>query len=152
VRVVEGSRDAKGLRFGIVVARFNDFVTERLLQGALDTLRLHGAAETDITVVRVPGSMEIPIVARRLAASGVDAVVALGCVIRGETSHFDLVAGAASQGVVDVALETGVPVSFGVITADDVDQATERAGGKVGNRGADAALAAIETARVLREI
>ncbi len=152
MRVVEGSRDAKGLRFGIVVARFNDFVTERLLQGALDTLRLHGAAETDITVVRVPGSMEIPIVARRLAASGVDAVVALGCVIRGETSHFDLVAGAASQGVVDVALETGVPVSFGVITADDVDQATERAGGKVGNRGADAALAAIETARVLREI
>jgi len=152
VRVVEGSRDAKGLRFGIVVARFNDFVTNRLLEGAVETLRLHGALDTDITVVRVPGSLEIPLAARRLAASGVHAVVALGCVIRGGTPHFEYVAGATSRGVVDVAAQTGVPVTFGVITAESLEQATDRAGGKVGNRGAEAALAAIEMARVLGDI
>ena len=152
MRLVEGSRDAKGLRFGIVVARFNDFVTNRLLEGALDTLRLHGVADEDLTVVRVPGALEIPLAAKRLATSGCDAVVALGCVIRGGTPHFEYVAGAASRGVVDVASETGVPVTFGIITADTLEQATDRAGGKIGNRGAEAALAAIEMARALGEI
>jgi 6,7-dimethyl-8-ribityllumazine synthase len=152
VRVVEGSKEAKGLRFGIVVARFNDFVTNRLLDGALETLRLHGALDEDVTVVRVPGSLEIPLAARKLALAGVHAVIALGCVIRGGTPHFEYVAGAASRGVVDVSVAVGVPVTFGVITADTLEQATERAGGKVGNRGAEAALAAIEMARVLQEI
>jgi 6,7-dimethyl-8-ribityllumazine synthase len=152
VRVVEGSKDAKGLRFGIVVARFNDFVTNRLLDGALEALRLHGARDEDVTVVRVPGSMEIPLAARRLAKSGVDAVVALGCVLRGGTPHFEYVASAASRGVVEAAGDTGVPVTFGVITADTLEQAMDRAGGKVGNRGAEAAVAAVEMARALREI
>lgn len=151
MRVIEGSKAANGLRFGVVVARFNDFVTNRLLDGALQTLQLHGAADSDIVVVRVPGALEIPLAAKKLAA-GVDAVVTLGCVIRGGTPHFEYVAGAASRGVVEVSVATGVPVTFGVITADTLEQATDRAGGKVGNRGAEAALAAIEMARALREI
>ena len=152
-RVISGDLDGKGLRVGIVVSRFNDFICERLLEGALDCLRRHGVAPSDIVVAQVPGALEIPVAARRLARSGRhDAVVVLGCVIRGETSHYDQVCAEVARGTAAVALEAGLPVTFGVLTTDDLRQAIERAGAKGGNKGWDAALAALEMASLFRQI
>lgn len=145
--------DATGLRVGIVVSRFNGFIAERLLEGALDALVRHGAADGDITVVRVPGAFEIPLVTQKLATSGkYDAVICLGAVIRGATPHFDYVASEVSKGVAQVSLKTGVPVAFGVLTTDSIEQAVERAGTKAGNKGFDAAMTAIETANLLKVV
>jgi 6,7-dimethyl-8-ribityllumazine synthase len=152
-RVVVGGLDGKGLRVGIVVARFNDFISERLLQGALDCLLRHGVSEKEITVARVPGAFEIPVTARRMALSKRhDAVVCLGCVIRGETSHYDQVCAEVARGVAAAALEAGLPITFGVLTTENLHQAIERAGAKGGNKGWDAALAAIEMVSLFRAL
>ncbi len=152
-RVVEGALQAKGMRFGIVVSRFNDFINRRLLEGALDALARHGADEGMITVARVPGSFEIPLMAKKLAASGAyDAVICLGAVIRGATPHFEYISAEVTKGIAQVALETGLPVSFGILTTDTIEQAIERAGTKSGNKGWDAALAAIEMVNVLKTV
>ncbi len=148
-----GKLDATGMRIGIVVGRFNDVVSQRLLEGAMDILVRHGAKEADIVVAWVPGAFEIPVAARELAEHGnVDAVVCLGVVIRGETAHFDLVAGEAARGVASVHPATGIPAGFGVVTAETLEQALDRAGGKAGNKGADAALAAVEMVSLLRTL
>ena len=153
VDVHKGKLDASGMRVGIVVARFNELVSQRLLEGAVDALVRHGADDENLTVVWVPGSFEIPIAARTLAEQGdVDAIVCLGAVIRGETAHFDYVAGEAARGVAAVHAATGVPAGFGVLTVDTLEQALDRAGGKHGNKGADAALAAVEMVNLLREL
>lgn len=150
---IRGDFQARGRRFAVVVARFNELVTSRLLAGALDCLRAHGIAEEDLVVAWVPGAFELPVVARRLATSGAyDGVVCLGAVIRGETPHFDHVAGQAATGIREAAEETGVPVIFGVLTTDTFEQAMDRAGGKHGNKGWDAAMAAMETASVLDQL
>jgi 6,7-dimethyl-8-ribityllumazine synthase len=152
-RMVEGNLTAKGFAFGIVASRFNDFITTRLLEGALDALRRHGADEDKITVARVPGSFEIPLVAKRMAASRqYDAVICLGTVIRGATPHFEYIASEVAKGVAMAGLETGVPIAFGVLTTDSIEQAVERAGTKAGNKGFDAACSAIEMANLLREL
>ncbi len=152
-RTYEGKVLAKGKRFGIVVARFNEFVSERLLEGALDGLLRHGADEKDITVVRVPGSFEIPYAANKLAKSKkFDAVICLGAIIRGTTPHFEYVASAVAKGVASTSLATGVPTIFGVITADSIEQAIERAGTKEGNKGRDAAISAIEMADLFAQL
>jgi 6,7-dimethyl-8-ribityllumazine synthase len=152
-KVLEGQLAAQGLRFAIVVSRFNSLVTQRLLEGALDALRRHGADENAITVVYVPGSFEIPLAAKRLAQSGAfDAVICLGCIIRGDTPHFEYVASEAAKGIAQVALETGVPTIFGVVTADTLEQALERAGAKAGNRGFEAAMTAMEMANLMRQL
>jgi 6,7-dimethyl-8-ribityllumazine synthase len=141
------------LSFGIVASRFNEFITARLLDGALDSLRRHGAEEDRITVVRVPGSFEIPLLAKRLAASRqYDAIICLGTVIRGATPHFEYIAGEVAKGIAIAGLETGVPIAFGVLTTDSIEQAVERAGTKAGNKGFDAACSAIEMANLLREL
>ena len=153
MRTFEGRLDATDLRVAIVVSRFNELITRPLLDGALDSLRRHGADEERISVAWVPGAFEIPSVARRLACSGAfDAVVCLGAVIRGATPHFDHVANQAAAGVARAGYDSGVPVIFGVLTTDTIEQAIERAGTKAGNKGADAALAAIEMANVLRQL
>ncbi len=150
VTFLDGDLCVQGARFGIVVSRFNDFITERLQGAAIDTLVRHGAKATDITVARVPGAFELPMAAQRLAASGkVDAVLALGCVIRGATPHFDYVCSEATKGIGAVAQQTGVPVAFGLLTVDSIEQAIERAGTKAGNKGVDAALTAIEMVNLL---
>lgn len=142
---IEGTLAAGGHSYGIVVSRFNSIVTEQLLNGALDCLIRHGAQETSITVVRCPGSFEIPQLAARLARSGrYTAVICLGCIIRGETPHFDYIASEVTKGIGTIALETGVPIAFGVLTTDNLQQALERAGAKAGNKGWDAAATAIE--------
>ncbi|MEX0601649.1 MAG: 6,7-dimethyl-8-ribityllumazine synthase [Rhodothermales bacterium] len=152
-KTIEGSHVAGDARFAIVVSRFNELVTERLLSGALDTLRRHGANVDEATVVWCPGAVEIPLVAKKLAESGAyDAVICLGAVIRGATPHFDLVCSSVTSGTTQATLETGVPVIFGVITTDTIEQALERAGSKAGNKGADAAVAAIEMVNLLRQI
>lgn len=152
-KINEGGLSAKGLKFALVVSRFNDFISEKLLSGALDTLTRSGASDSDIEVFRVPGSFEMPVVAKTLARrGGFDAIICLGCVIRGDTPHFDYVAGEAAKGVAKVALEYECPVSFGVITADNLEQAIERAGTKSGNKGRDAALTAVEMANLLKTI
>ena len=152
-KTLEGLLQAQGMRFALVVGRFNDFIGGKLMEGALDTLKRHGASEDDIAVAWVPGSFEIPLVAKKLAASGkYDAVITLGAVIRGATPHFDYVAAEVSKGVAQVGMQTGVPVIFGVLTTDSIEQAIERAGTKAGNKGADAALAAIEMVDLLRKI
>jgi 6,7-dimethyl-8-ribityllumazine synthase len=153
VDVHTGKLDATGMRFGIVVGRFNDIVSQRLLEGAVDALVRHGARDADLVVAWVPGSFEIPVAARELAEHGnVDGVICLGVVIRGETAHFDLVAGEAARGVGTVHAATGIPASFGVVTAENLEQALDRAGGKSGNKGADAAMAAVEMVSLLRAI
>lgn len=150
---IQGELLARDLRFGLVAARFNDFVVELLVRGALDALKRHGVREQQIEIVRVPGAFDIPVVARKLALSRrFDALVALGAVIRGETPHFDYVAGECAGGIARIALETGVPVAFGVLTTDTVEQAMDRAGGKAGNKGADSALVAMEMANLLRRL
>ncbi len=153
MKIIEGDLQAKGLRFGIVVSRFNDFITTRLLDGALDALRRHGAVENDIEIVKVPGSFEIPFIAKRLAEKrSYDAIICLGAIIRGATPHFEYVASEVSKGIAMVSLETGVPVAFGIITADTIEQAIERAGSKSGNKGWDAAMVAIEIAQVIKKL
>jgi 6,7-dimethyl-8-ribityllumazine synthase len=149
-RIIEGSFEARGLRIGIVVGRFNETIGKRLLEGAEDCLRRHGVRAEDITVVWVPGAFEIPLAAQRLAASGeVDAVITLGAVIRGETPHFDYVAGHAANATGRTSVETGIPITFGVLTTEDSEQARERSGGKAGNKGFEAALAALEMASLM---
>jgi 6,7-dimethyl-8-ribityllumazine synthase len=151
--VFAGELNARGMRFGIAVSRFNDFITEPLLSAAVATLRHYGAAEQDVRIVRVPGAFELPLAAQRLAVAGkYDAVIALGCVIRGGTPHFEYVAGECAAGLTQVALKFDVPVCFGVLTTDTIEQAQERAGGKEGNKGADAAMTAIEMVQVLRQL
>ena len=152
-KVTEGQLSSKGLRFAIVVARFNSFITERLLAGALDALARTGCAESDIEIVKVPGSWEMPVVARELAGSKRhDAIICLGAVIRGDTPHFDYVAGEAAKGLGRVAAQTGVPVAFGVLTCNTLEQAIDRAGAKGGNKGFDAAMTAVEMADLLRRL
>ena len=152
-KVTEGQLLSKGLRFAIVVARFNSFITERLLGGALDALRRTGCGDDDIEIVKVPGSWEMPVVARVLAGrKKYDAIICLGAVIRGDTPHFDYVAGEAVKGLAQVASETGVPVAFGVLTCNTLEQAIDRAGAKSGNKGFDAAMTAIEMADLLRRL
>jgi 6,7-dimethyl-8-ribityllumazine synthase len=153
MKVHKGYLDASGRKFTIVVSRFNEFITQKLLEGALDCLRRHGAGEEDLEVVWVPGAFEIPYVAKKIAEGGsCDGIICLGAVIRGATPHFDYVAGEVSKGVARIALETGVPTVYGVITADSIEQAVERAGTKVGNRGFDAALATIELVDLYRKL
>lgn len=149
--IKEGQLQAQGLKFALVVSRFNSLVTDKLLEGALDCLRRHGAREDDITVVKVPGSWELPLVADRLAGSKqVDAVVALGALVRGETPHFDYIAAECAKGLAQVALQHKLPVVFGVLTCDTMEQALDRAGGKGGNKGWEAAASAIEMAQLWR--
>ncbi len=153
IKTVEGDLDARGLRFGIVASRFNDFIVDRLLNGALEALLKHGANPEDIEVVRVPGAFETPLALQKLATSRRhDALIALSCVIRGATPHFDFVAGEASRGVAHVSTSHQIPVGYGVLTVDTIEQAIERAGTKAGNRGADAARSAIEMVTLLRQI
>jgi 6,7-dimethyl-8-ribityllumazine synthase len=151
--LIEGELAAAGLRIACIAARFNEFVVDPLVEGAVATLRRHGVPASHIEVIRVPGAFEIPLVARKLALSGrYDALIALGAVIRGDTPHFDYVAGECAAGIARAALDSGVPVAFGVLTTDTLEQATDRAGGKDGNKGADAALTAIEMANLLRRL
>ncbi len=149
----EGDLNASGKRFALVVSRYNEFFSSRLLSGAQDCLLRHGASAEDVEIFRVPGSFELPLVAKRAAETGkFHAVVCLGAVLRGQTSHFDFVAAEVAKGVSHVSLETGVPTIFGVITTETIEQAVDRSGARAGNRGADAALAAIEMANLLEEI
>ena len=149
---IKGNLSAKGLRLGIVVSRFNSFITERLLAGALDALARAGADDKKIEVVRVPGSFEIPVAAKTLAQTcRYDAVICLGCIIAGETQHFDYLSSEVTRGIQLAAIETGVPLAFGVLTTDTLEQAIERAGAKSGNKGAEAALAAVEMANLLKK-
>jgi 6,7-dimethyl-8-ribityllumazine synthase len=153
MKTVEGALDASGLRIGIVVSRFNSFICESLLSGAKDVLLRHGAKESQITIVRVPGSFEIPVVCKKLALSNAfDGLVALGAVIRGSTNHYDLVCAEVSKGISSVMLETSIPIGFGVITTDTIEQAIERAGTKAGNKGAEAALSTIEMVRIIKSL
>ena len=150
VDYIEGHLKGDGKKFGIVVARFNSFISEKLLEGALDSLLRSGVAETDIEVVRVPGAYEIPLIAKKLAASQkYDALICLGAVIRGATPHFDVVVNEVSKGTAQVSLDTGVPVLFGVLTTETIEQAIERAGTKAGNKGGEVAIAAIEMANII---
>jgi 6,7-dimethyl-8-ribityllumazine synthase len=152
-KIIQGDLSGKGLKFGIIAARFNDFITSRLVDGALDGLQRHGVAEADIEIVRVPGAYEIPLAARMLAQSRkFHAIICLGAVIRGATPHFEYVSAEVSKGVASVSLETGLPVIFGVLTTDTIEQAIERAGTKSGNKGWDAALSAIEMANVMKQL
>jgi 6,7-dimethyl-8-ribityllumazine synthase len=153
MKVIQGELQAKGLKFGIVVGRFNDFITGRLLDGAVDALLRHGAKDEDIDVVKVPGAFEIPLAAKKMASKGsYNAIICLGAVIRGATPHFDYVASEVSKGVASASLETGLPIAFGVITSDTIEQAVERAGTKSGNKGFDAAMTAIEMAQVMKKL
>ena len=151
--IIEGYISGKGLKFGIVAARFNEFIVGKLVSGALDTLHRHETADGDIDVAWVPGAFEIPIVAKKMAESGkYDAVLCLGAVIRGSTTHYDYVCNEVSKGVAQVGLQTGVPTIFGVVTTENIEQAIERAGTKAGNKGADAAMAAMEMASLLGKL
>lgn len=152
MRTLEGNITGQGLKFGIIIARFNELITGKLLEGALDALRRHGALEDNISVVWVPGSLEIPAAAKRLAKQGgYDAIICLGAIIKGGTSHYELVAGQCAKGIAQVGLEVETPVIFGVVTAETLEQAIERAGTKAGNRGADAAISAMEMANLYRQ-
>ncbi len=152
-RIIEGGLDGAGARIGIVVSRFNDFLTGKLLSGSLDCLVRHGVAPESVTIVKVPGSFETPLAVNKLARSGnFDAVIALGAIIRGATPHFEYVAAETTKGVATVMLETGVPVAFGVLTVDSIEQGIERSGTKSGNKGFDAALSAIEMINLVKEL
>jgi len=153
VRIIEGQLTASGHSFGIVVSRFNSLVTKQLLDSTLDCLQRHGASEKDVTIVYSPGSFEIPQVALRLARSNsVDGIICLGCVIRGETPHFDYIASEVAKGTAEIAMQTGIPVAFGVLTTENLAQALERAGAKAGNKGWDAAMSAIELVNVSEQL
>ena len=152
-KIIEGALNAKGMRFSIVVSRFNDFINAKLLDGALDALSRHGADDDNISIVKVPGSFEIPLVAQKLANSGnVDAIICLGAVIRGATPHFEYISAEVTKGIAKVTLDSGIPVSFGILTTDNIEQAIERAGTKSGNKGWDAALAAVEMVNLLKAV
>lgn len=152
-QIIEGVLSAQGKKIALVVSRFNEFISSKLLEGAVDCLVRHGAADKDLTVIRVPGSFEIPLAAQKAAQAGsYDAVICLGAVIRGQTPHFDYVAAEVSKGIAHVGLQTGIPVMFGIITADSLEQAIERAGTKAGNKGWDAAMGAIEMIDVLKKV
>jgi len=149
----EGELQAEGLKFAIIVSRFNDFITSKLLDGAVDALVRHGSSEKNIDVIKVPGAFEIPLIAKIVAEKkSHDAVICLGTVIRGATPHFDYVAGEAAKGIATASMETGTPIAFGVITSDNIEQAVERAGSKSGNKGWDAAMVAIEMAQLLKKL
>jgi 6,7-dimethyl-8-ribityllumazine synthase len=153
MKTIEGKLDGKGLRFGIVIARFNEFISGKLLSGCLDGLNRHGADEKNIDIVWSPGAFELPLLAKKLAQSGkYDVVICLGAIIRGATPHFDYVAAEVAKGIAHVGIETGIPVIFGVLTTDNIEQAIERAGTKGGNKGFDAALAAIEMVHLMKAI
>lgn len=153
MKTLEGKLLAEGLKIGIVVARFNEFITSKLLSGAEDTLRRHGANEDDITVAWVPGAFEIPLIAKKMAKSGkYDGIIALGAVIRGATSHYDYVCNEVSKGIALVNMETEVPTAFGVVTTENIEQAVERAGTKAGNKGSDAAMAVIEMVNLAKQL
>ena len=153
IRTLQGDLLARDLRFAIVAARFNDAIVENLVRGAVDALIRHGASEKQIEIIRVPGAYDLPFIARRIAmAKRADAIIALGCVIRGATPHFDYVAGQCASGLARAADDSGVPISFGVLTTENIDQALERAGTKAGNKGADAAMVALEMANLLRRL
>ncbi len=152
IKTIEADMIVRGARFGLLVARWNSFVVESLLEGAIDALVRHGAAQSDLQIVRVPGAFEMPIAAQKMAASGnYDAIVALGAVIRGGTPHFEYVAGEATKGMAQVSLQSGVPLTFGLLTVDSIDQAIERSGTKAGNKGAEAAMSAIEMVNLLKQ-
>jgi len=153
IKTNEGNLVAKGLKFSIVVSRFNEFITSKLLGAAIDGIIRHGGSEEDIEITWVPGAFEIPVIAQKLASKGsADAVICLGAIIRGATPHFDYVCAEASKGVSKVALDTGVPVIFGIVTTDTIEQAVERAGTKAGNKGYDAAVSAIEMANLIKKL
>jgi len=153
IRTIEGQMNAEGLSFAILAARFNDTIVDRLVGGAVDYLTRHGAKKEDLTLVRVPGAFEMPLAAKKLAASGkYAAIICLGAVVRGHTPHFDFVASECTKGLALVSLETGVPVGFGLLTTDNLEQAIERAGTKAGNKGAEAAAAALELCRVMERL
>ncbi|MCK4502499.1 MAG: 6,7-dimethyl-8-ribityllumazine synthase [Desulfuromonadales bacterium] len=152
-KIIEGNLEAKGFRFGIIVSRFNSFISERLLEGTLDTLIRHGADEAQLTVVKAPGAFEIPLVAQKMAnADSYDALICLGAVIRGGTPHFEYVSAEVTKGIAAVSLQAGLPIAFGVLTTDSVEQAIERAGTKAGNKGVEAAMSAIEMVNLLGEV
>jgi 6,7-dimethyl-8-ribityllumazine synthase len=152
-KILEGKISAEGFRFAIIVSRFNDFISSKLVEGAMDALRRHGVDEEKVSLIKVPGSFEIPATAKRLAKSDkYDAIICLGAVIRGATPHFDFIAAEVSKGVASVALESDIPVTFGVLTTDNLEQAIERAGSKVGNKGWDAAVAAMEMANLFGKL
>ncbi|MDY0362766.1 MAG: 6,7-dimethyl-8-ribityllumazine synthase [Desulforegulaceae bacterium] len=151
--IIEGKLDASGKKYAIIVARFNDFITDRLTGGAIDALVRHGAEDGDIEIIKVPGAFEIPLIAKKVAAKQkYDAVICLGAVIRGATPHFEYVSSEAAKGIAVVSLETGIPVVFGVLTTDTIEQAIERAGSKAGNKGVEAAMSAIEMANLIKEL
>ena len=153
IKTIEGQLNASGLKFAIVATRFNDFIVDRLVSGAVDYLVRHGASPEDMTIVRIPGAFERPVVCKKMAASGkYDGIVALGAVIRGGTPHFEFVASEATKGLAMVSLESGLPVGFGLLTTDNIEQAIERAGTKAGNKGVEAAAAVLETVRVLNQL
>ena len=153
INIIEGKLEAKGLKIAIVASRFNDFIVDRLIGGAVDCLVRHGADKGDLTIIRTPGAFELPVICKRLAQSGkFQGIIALGAVIRGATPHFEYVAAEASKGLAHVALDSGLPIGFGLLTTDDLEQAIERAGSKAGNKGAEAALSVLESARVLQQI
>ncbi len=153
MKIFEGELQAKGLKFGIVMSRFNDFITSKLLDGAVDALVRHGAREDDIDLAKVPGSFEIPLIAKKMALKGTyNAIICLGTVIRGATPHFEYIAAEVSKGIASASMETGVPIAFGIITSDTIEQAVERAGTKSGNKGWDAAVSAIEMAQLQKKL
>jgi 6,7-dimethyl-8-ribityllumazine synthase len=153
MRIFEGELQAKGLKFCIVISRFNEFITGKLLDGAIDALIRHGAKEEDIDIVKVPGSFEIPVIARKVALKRAhNAIICLGTVIRGATPHFDYIAAEVTKGIASASMETGIPIAFGVLTCDTIEQAVERAGTKSGNKGWDAALTSIEMAQVMKKL
>jgi 6,7-dimethyl-8-ribityllumazine synthase len=153
IKTIEGLMDAKGLKVAILATRFNDFIVDRLVGGALDFLHRHGAQEKDLTLIRIPGAFEMPVVCKKLAESKkYDGILALGAVIRGGTPYFDFVAGEATRGIAQVSLQYGIPVGFGLLTTDTIEQAIERAGTKAGNKGVEAAAALLETMRVMKQL
>lgn len=153
MQIIQGELQAEGLKFAIIVSRFNDFITGKLLDGAVDALLRHGAKDEDIVVIKVPGAFEIPLAAKKVAEKGAcNAIICLGTVIRGATPHFDYVAAEVSKGVASASLDSGVPIAFGVLTTDTIEQAVERAGTKSGNKGFDAAVTAIEMAQVFKKL
>jgi 6,7-dimethyl-8-ribityllumazine synthase len=153
MKTYEGELQAKGLKFAVIVSRFNDFITNKLLSGSIDALVRHGASEKDIEVIKVPGAFELPLAAKKVAEKkSYDAVICLGTIIRGATPHFDYVAAEASKGIATASMDSGIPIAFGVVTSDTIEQAIERAGSKSGNKGWDAAMVAIEMAQLLKKL
>jgi len=153
MKVIEGEINGKGLKFCIVASRFNDFITSKLIEGAVDALKRHGTLEEDILIVRVPGAFELPMTIKRIAEKGkYDAIIAIGTIIRGATPHFDYIAAETSKGIAYTTIQTGLPIAFGIITADTIEQAIERAGSKAGNKGWDAALVAMEMANLIKKL